>query len=187
MNCQPPWERALRRRLRSKVTRVPSKSHLGVTDMIALTFVGACAIAVLSLTAANDTGRMVAVTLVTGAYGTLLGGMLRARWQDGVWLAPYAPVDSRGMRMLETRGALPTLIRFGLMGLLMAVFGCFAGWPFAAVKALPVALSAMMTGMVFSSGRLGKTMLWASGIGATGWSATEIMQTDLGPGSISHG
>lgn len=162
MNCQPPWERALRRRLRPKVTRVPSKSNPGVTDMIALNFVGAFVIAVLGLAAADDTGRMVAVTLVTGAYGTLLGGMLRARWQDGVWLAPYAPVDIRGMRLLETRGALPNLTRFGLMGLLMAIFGCFAGWPFAALKALPVAVSAMVTGMVFSSGRWGKIMLWVS-------------------------
>lgn len=187
MIFQAPWERALRRRLRQKAGKHPSKSNLDVNAMIALTFVGACVIAGLSLAAASDTGRMVAVTLVTGACGTLLGGELRARWQDGIWLAPYAPVDIRGMRMVETRAALPNLIRVGVMGLLMAVFGCFAGWPSAAVKSVPVAASAMVIGMVFSSGRRGKIILWASGLGATGWSAAEIMRHDLGPGSIAHG
>jgi hypothetical protein len=41
--------------------------------------------------------------------------------------------------------------------------------------------------MLFSSGRWGKIMLWTSGIGATAWSAIEIMQGELGPGAIEHG
>jgi len=184
---QPAWERVLRRRLRQKAKKHASKGNLDVKDLIALTLVGACVIAGLSLAAVSDTGRMVAVTLVTGACGTLLGAELRARWQDGIWLAPYAPVDIRGMRRVETRAALPNLIRIAVMGLLMAIFGSFAGWPFAVVKAVPVAASALVTGMVFSSGRWGKIILWASGLGATGWSVAEIMRKDLGPGSIAHG
>jgi Flp pilus assembly pilin Flp len=155
--------------------------------MIAFTFFGACAITVLSFAADDDAGRMIAVTMVTGAYGTMLGDALRARWQDSFWLAPYAPVNIRRMRKLETCGALPDLIRVGVIGLLMAVFGCIAGWPYAALKALPVAAAAMVTGMIFSSGRWGKIMLWTSGIGATAWSASEIMQRQLVPGAIGHG
>lgn len=187
MNCQPPWERALRRRLRLKAKKVQSKVTPDIKEMIAMTLVGACVIAVLSLAADNDQGRMVAVTVVTGALGTQLGGILRARWQDGICLAVFAPVNTRVMRMLETRNALSILIRYAVMGLIMGVLGCFAGWPSAAMKALPVAMTSMAIGMLFSSGRWGKTILWISGIGATGWSVAEIKPGHLPSGSIAYG
>lgn len=187
MNYQPVWERSMRRRLRLKAKSVGPKYHLDVKSMIALTFFGACVIAVCSMAAEKDEERMVAVTLVTGVHGTVLGRILRARWQDGVWFASYAPVNNREIKSLETRAALPNLIRWSGMGLMMAVLGCLAGFPSAMVKAMPVAASAMVIGMVFSSGRWGKIMLWVSGVGSTGWTFAEMMNQDLRHGSIAIG
>lgn len=179
---RPSWEKDLRRRLRSKAKKVSSKHRMDSNGMIASVFIGASMIAVFSLAAEDDTTRMVAVALVTGIYGTLLGGVLRARWEDGVWLAPFAPVNARVMRNLETRGALPDLIRVFLIGLAMASLGSLAGWPHAPLKALPVAGSSMVIGVLFAGGCWGKYMLWASGIGATAWALAGQLET----GTLSY-
>jgi hypothetical protein len=183
---QPAWERTLRQRLKGRARPRPGKSNLHF-ETVALVAMGSFMIAALSLAAGGDRGRMVAVTLITGALGALIGRSLRARWFDGALLSHFAPVDLREMRLLESRGAYAIALRLAVAGMVMAALGCLPGGAFSAIKALPVAVTAMATGTAFSSGGRGKLILWTSAIGAIAWSVFEVSRTGLGPGSIAHG
>lgn len=183
---RPGWEKALRRRLRGRAKAMPAKSNLHF-ESVALVAMGAFMIAALSLAAEGNRGRMVAVTLTTGVLGGLMGGALRARWFDGALLAYFVPVGRREMRLLESRGAHAVILRLVIAGLAMAALGCLPGGLSSSLKALPVAVTAMATGMLFSSGRRGKLILWSSAIGSIAWSVLEVSRTDLGPGSLGYG
>jgi hypothetical protein len=183
---EPAWEKTLRRRLKGRARARPASTHLHF-ESVALAAIGAFMIAALSLAADGDRGRMVAVTLVTGILGGLTGGALRARWFDGALLAYFAPVSRREMRLLESRGAHAVILRLAISGMAMAALGCLPGGPSSSLNALPVAMTAMATGMLFSSGKHGKLILWMSALGSIAWSAFEVSRTDLGPGSLGYG
>lgn len=181
---RPEWEKALRRKLKGRTKARPAKSNLHF-ESVALVAMGAFMIAALSLAAEGDRGRMVAVTLITGILGGLMGGALRARWFDGALLAYFAPVGLREIRLLESRGAHAVILRLAIAGMVMAALGCLPGGPSSSLNALPVAAAAMATGMVFSSGKRGKLILWTSAIASIAWSAFEVSRTDLG--SLRYG
>lgn len=187
MTGRPPWEVGLRKRLQQKLPRQGPKKDRPVVEAVAIVALGAFLIAVLGAGADGDAGRGAAVTLVTGSFGSIAGASLRARWFDGSLMLAFAPITPGGMRKIESRGAVPTLLRLFVSGLAMAALGSIPGGAHFIPKALPAAAGAMLIGACLASGRWGKYLLWTSFLGAIVWSILSIAQQDLGPGSIRSG
>lgn len=184
---RPPWEAVLRTRLRRKIPRRGPPKDRPVVETIALIAMGAFLIALLGIAADDDAGRGTALTLVTGAFGSIAGTSLRARWYDGNLMLAFAPISPGGMRRIESRGALPTLLRLFGTGLAMAALGAVPGGPLFILQAVPAAACAMLIGAMLASGRWGKVILWASFLSGLAWSFLLILENDLTGGTMRSG